>query len=473
MSLPAIADIVALLAFGTAVYFVLRIPGNAPGVGRYVKSTLLAASGVYFLVSISNMLEHAGITDMFDVYEDFAEVLYIPLVAWVLYNRISAQRLLEAQRAEESIRREHELLVNILNTTPAGILVADGDGSVAMANEVAEQMISQAHEGQLDLGDIVRSAPMSRLRTQLGSGDASRYVAIKATPLSARGGGPAMAVLSLADVTDRVGAEALADEYRRGLEDAIDRRTGELLEANRQLRQANDTNQQFFTKMSHELRTPLNAIIGFSEIMLKGLSGPITGDQAKQLGMVRDAGRQLLDIVNDVLEISRMELGYSGVAVVPVDLDARMTQLTASMTGVAAMQGVELVCACGDGPTVTTDPDKIDQIVRNLISNAIKFTDPGGRVCVSVTHDTDLATIAVADNGIGIAEKDQERIFHAFEQVENTERIRPVGTGLGLLICRELAAALGCTVTVESSPDVGSTFTVAVPRQFPGHLVIL
>lgn len=473
MNLVAAADIVALLAFGTAVYFVLRIPRRAPGLGRYVKSTLLAAAAVYFLVSISNTLEHAGITSFYDVYEDFIEVLFVPLVAWVIYSRISAQRLLEAQSAEEDIRHEHELLVNILNAMPAGVLVALADGTVTTANEVAEEMVALAVDGQLDLGEIVRSAPVSRPRTLLGTGDTCMYVAIRSTPLTAPAGAPVSAVITLSDVTDGVGAEVRAEEYRRGLEDAIDRRTGELLEANRQLQKASDTNQQFFTKMSHELRTPLNAIIGFSEIILKGLSGPVTEDQTKQLEMVRDAGHQLLETVNDVLEISRIESGYSTVSVVSVDLNARMRDLTASMGGVALMQGVELECSCEGGSTVSTDPDKLDQIVRNLISNAIKFTDPGGRVLVSVTHDTESVTITVSDTGIGIAAEDQERIFRAFEQVENPDRVRPVGTGLGLLICRELSASLGCLVTVESRLGVGSTFSVVVPRQLPGHLVIL
>jgi signal transduction histidine kinase len=473
VSLAAAADIVALFGFGAAVYFVVRIPRGAPGLGRYVKGTLLAATAVYFLVSASNTLEHTGISSFYDVYEDFIEVLFVPLVAWAIYSRISAQRLLEAQRAEEDIRREHELLVNILNTTPAGILVALADGTVTTANEVAEEMVALALDGQLDLGEIVRSAPVSRMSTRLGTGDTSMYVAISSTPLAAQEGAPVSAVISLSDVTDRVGAEARAEEYRRGLEDAIDRRTGELLEANRQLQKAGDTNQQFFTKMSHELRTPLNAIIGFSEIILRGLSGPVSPDQRKQLEMVRDAGHQLLDTVNDVLEISRIESGYRTVSVVSFDLNARMSVLTESMSGVALMQGVDLACSCEGGSVVSTDPDKLDQIVRNLISNAIKFTDPGGRVRVSVTHDREYATIAVADSGIGIAEEDQERIFRAFEQVENPDRIRPVGTGLGLLICRELSAALGCGITVESRPGVGSTFTVVVPQQFPGHLVIL
>ncbi len=473
MSLVAVADIVALLAFGAAVYFVLRMPGSSPAVGRYVKYTLLAVCAVYLVVSISNMLEHAGITDMFDVYEDFAEVLFVPLVAWALYSRLSAQRLLEAQRAEEDIRREHELLMNVLNTTPTGVLVADAEGTVRMANAVAEQMLACTLDGQLDLGEIVRGAPLSRLRTRLGTGESCLYVAVRSSPLASRGEGPALAVLSLADVTDRMRAEARAEEYRRGLEDAIDRRTGELLEANRQLEQASSTNQQFFTKMSHELRTPLNAIIGFSEIMLKGLSGPLTEDQSKQLEMVKSAGHQLLDSVNDVLEISRIEAGYSAIEVTRFDVNARMSDLTESMGGVAQMQGVDLVFEHEEGSPISTDPDKLDQIVRNLISNAIKFTDPGGRVCVSVMHDRDVVHVAVRDSGIGIAEEDQERIFHAFEQVEHPDRVRPVGTGLGLLICRELASALGCTVDLESRPGVGSTFTVAVPRQAPGHLVIL
>lgn len=469
----AIADVVATLAFGLAVYFAARIPRRDPAVGAQVKYTTMAVCGMYLLVSFSNLLEHAGITSAFDVYEDFAEVLYVPLVAWAAYSRLSAERLLDARRAEETIRREHELLTHIVETTPAGILVVDTEGTVSFANEVAERILGRVADGQLDLGAIVRSGGLPRPREPIGTGEDTRYISVRTTPLSADAGEPDRAVVVLADVTDRVLADERAEEYRQGLERAIDQRTRELLEVNRQLQQANDAKQQFLAKMSHELRTPLNSIIGFSEILLKGLSGPLTEEQERQLLMVRGSGQNLLEIVNDVLDLSRLEAGYSPVSISAVDVHARMQALVESMAGIAATNNVELVYECEGPVVIETDPDKLDQVVRNLVSNALKFTDAGGRVTVSVVPDDDSVAISVADTGIGIPEEEQERVFEAFQQVDRPDRARPAGTGLGLVICRELCGALGCDLTVESAPDQGSVFTVVAPRRFPGHQVIL
>lgn len=473
MTPDAIADIVALLAFGLATYFVARTPSESPAVGKQVKYTLLAVSSVYVIVSASNVLEHAGITAFFDAYEDYAEVLWVPLVVWAIYTRVGAERLVAARRAEDSIKRKHELLTRIVETTPTGIVVADTKGEVSFANDVAERLLSRVVNGQLDLGTIVRSGGSPRAREPVGQGDDVRYVAVRSTPLSADPGTPDRAVIVLVDVTDRVRTEERAEEYRVGLERAIDQRTGELLEANRQLQHANDAKQQFLAKMSHELRTPLNSIIGFSEILLKGLSGPLTEEQVRQLSMVRGSGQNLLELVNDVLDITRLEAGYSPVSIVAVDLHARMQALVESMAGIATNNGVELVYESAGALTIETDPDKLDQVVRNLLSNALKFTDAGGRVAISVTSEDDSVAISVADTGIGIAEADHERVFEAFQQVDTPDRVRPAGTGLGLVICRELCGALGCGLTVRSAPGKGSTFTVAVPKRFPGHLVIL
>lgn len=473
MNPEAIADFVALLAFTLATFFVTRTPDEAPAVGRQVKSTLLAVTVVYVIVSASNLLDHAGVTSFFDVYEDYAEVLWVPLVVWAIYTRVGAERLVAAHRAEDAIRREHELLTRIVETTPTGILVADAKGEVTFANDVAERILDRAVGGQLDLGAIVLSGGLTRTREPVGEGEDMRYVAVRSTRLSADPGGPDRAVVVLVDVTDRVLNDDRADEYRQGLERAIDQRTSELLEANRQLQYASDAKQQFLAKMSHELRTPLNSIIGFSEILLKGLSGPLTEEQSRQLAMVRNSGQNLLELVNDVLDITRLEAGYSPVSICAVDVCARIRALVESMGGIATMNQIELTYACNGVRTIETDPDKLDQVVRNLISNALKFTDPGGRVAVSIVPDDDCVAISVADTGIGVAEADHERIFEAFQQVDRPDRVRPAGTGLGLVICRELCGALGCGLTIESVPDQGSVFTVSVPRQFPGHLVIL
>ena len=142
------------------------------------------------------------------------------------------------------------------------------------------------------------------------------------------------------------------------------------------------------------------------------------------------------------------------------------------MGAIATINEVELVCNCADTPTVATDADKLDQVVRNLISNAVKLTDSGGRVTVAVTDERDCVVIAVADAG-SVSPKQTTSGSSRPSSRWRRPNARARGTGLGLVICRELCAALGCVLSVESAPQRGSVFTVTLPRQYPGHLVIL
>jgi len=465
-----IADFIATLAFGVAVLIVLRLPDRAPAVGKMVKVSLLAASAVYLFVSLSNVLEHTGILPALDVYEDYAEVLFVPLVAYALYSRLASERLLAFKRAEERVRQEHNLVASIVDTTPAGILVANERGEISFANSIAGAMLAMVADGQLDLAAIVRAAPVTYPSLPVGPADDVRYLSARSTPLAVGTETSTGAVVILVDVTERVKSQEQLEEYSQGLERAIDRRTAELLEVNRELRDASDAKQQFLARMSHELRTPLNSIIGFSEIMLKGLSGSLTTEQETQLGMVKASGTQLLGLVNDILDIARIEAGHVSVTLSTVDLGARMHALVASMKAIAALQGVRVVCQCEQGPGVSTDPDKLDQVVRNLVSNAIKFTDAGGVVTITVEYQGDTAVITVSDTGIGIAPDDLERVFEAFAQIDVPDRVRPEGTGLGLAICRELSQILGYDLALESVVDQGTTFTIRIPREYGGDV---
>lgn len=468
MNWIAIADVISTLAFASALLFVAAIPYKTPKIGKLFKYTLLAAISLYVFVGVSNVLEHAGITAFLDTYEDFAEVLYVPLVAYVLYSRAAAERLVEAQRDEAAIRREHELLMGVVETTPAGILIADEEGGVIFENELAREILGIARPRQLDIARIVRDAPSALPREPIGDGDGRLFVSVRCRPLAPDEHGRRRAVVVLVDVTQRVRNEEELERYGKRLERDIDLRTAELLEANRQLQEAITTREDFFARMSHELRTPLNSIVGFTDVILKGLSGPLTDDQQLQLGMVKSSSRDLLEIVNDLLDIVRVEAGHTSVTLRAVDLTARMRGIAASLGAVAELHGVALTFDGPDGVMVSTDPDKLDQIARNLLSNGLKFTEKGGRVAVTVGESDGFGVVTVADTGIGIAPEDQERVFEAFEQVEAADRSQRYGTGLGLAISRELCDLLGCELAVTSALGEGSTFTLRVPREFAG-----
>jgi signal transduction histidine kinase len=466
-------DIVGVITFAGAFIAVLTSRPRPQGIAPELKYLMLVGIGLYLFVCVSNVLEHADVTAVLDPYEDYAEVLFVPLVAYVVYSRSTSEQLLVAEAAELRARHEHSLLMRVVETTPAGILVADDSGQVSLANDEARRIVemlspaagrADAGAAPVNLAVIVRSAPFPTTLDAVDHDGEVRWLSVRATPLPTEATDATRAVVVLEDVTDRVLTERELEGYRHDLERLVDRRTAELLEVNRELEDANEARQRFLANMSHELRTPLNSIIGFTDLLLRQLAGPLTEEQRTQLGMVKESSTQLLGLVDDVLDLARVEAGHGVVTLTQVELGARVDEIVASMAVLAEVRGVQLSCDCANGPLVRTDTDKLGQIVRNLVSNAIKFTDPGGAVEVQVTERGDEVLVAVTDTGIGIAEADQARIFEAFQQVETVDRAKPQGTGLGLAICRELCDLLGYRLTLRSAPGVGSTFTLVIPR---------
>jgi PAS domain S-box-containing protein len=476
MSAVALLDATALAFLAVAFVLLAATPLREDGISRGLKYPLLIGLGLLAFVSLSNVLEHAGITQMLDEYEDYAEVLFVPLVAYLLYSRSSAEQLRMAEHAERETRREHGLLMGVVETTPAGIVVADTGGTVVFANDEARHVLGLSAETvpaqtpeavAAALSAIVASAPVRGIRYRGHAVPEGSWYAVSATPLDDSAEGTARAVVVFQDITERVAAERELERYRWDLEQQVDRRTGELLEANRQLRRAVLSNQRLLANMSHELRTPLNSILGFTDVLLQGLPGTLNQEQRRQLGFVRQSGEQLLALVDSALELARIESGRSGITLTSVDLGAAVQEVVAPMDVIAAERFIALVCECGEGIRVTTDADKLGQVVRNLVTNAIKFTDPGGTVTVSVSEDSEAATICVADTGVGIAPEDQERIFEPFEQVLLGGTAH--GTGLGLAICRELCDLLGYEIALQSTVGEGSRFTVRVPLEAESH----
>lgn len=478
MSAVALFDAAALVLLAAAFILLAATPPREDGISRGLKYPLLIGLGLLIFVSLSNVLEHTGITAALDEYEDYAEVLFVPLVAYILYSRSSAEQLRLAEEAEREMRREHELLMSVVETTPAGIVVAETGGAVSFANDEARQVLglttpsfpAQPSETvAADLAAIVASAPVRGIRYRGFAAPESSWYAVSATPLGDPGDNAARSVVVFQDITERVAAERELERYRWDLEQLVDRRTGELLQANRQLQRANKSSQRMLANMSHELRTPLNSILGFTDVLLQGLPGTLNQEQRRQLDFVHQSGEQLLGLVDSALDLARIESGRSGITLSSVDLAVAVRTVVAPMDVIAAERFIDLVCECEEGLRVTTDADKLGQVVRNLVTNAIKFTDPGGTVTVSVHGDPGAATVRIADTGVGIAPEDQERIFEPFEQVDLGGTAH--GTGLGLAICRELCNLLGHEITLESVVGQGSTFSIHVPSdaQPPGE----
>jgi cell cycle sensor histidine kinase DivJ len=242
-----------------------------------------------------------------------------------------------------------------------------------------------------------------------------------------------------------------------------------LAEAAGEIESAEVTKGRFLATVSHELRTPLNAIIGFSDMLLHpGISGELTARQGEHVGLIRDAGNHLLSVVNAILDVSKIEAGSYPIAIEPFELRAA-TELCCSMLEPQARErGVALAASVPHGLNrVVGDRRAVQQILINLVSNAVKFTPAGGQVGVSASTADGMVRIFVNDTGIGIADDDLARLGRPFVQVQNDYTRQFQGTGLGLSLVKGLVKLHGGTMSIESAPGLGTTVTVSLPAERP------
>ncbi len=237
----------------------------------------------------------------------------------------------------------------------------------------------------------------------------------------------------------------------------------EIEQKTRELEAASQHKSEFLASMSHELRTPLNAILGFSEILAQGMFGAVNDKQAEYLRDILDSGQHLLSLINDILDLSKIEAGRMELEVSEFDLPQAILNGLTLVRERALRRGIDLHHAIDDRlGSIRADERKVKQVLLNLLSNALKFTPEGGRVEVRAAMAGASVEIAVADTGVGIAPKDQEAVFEEFRQVGAAEK-KAEGTGLGLALSRKFVELHGGRIWVESEPGRGSTFTFALP----------
>ncbi|MET0980773.1 MAG: sensor histidine kinase [Telluria sp.] len=235
------------------------------------------------------------------------------------------------------------------------------------------------------------------------------------------------------------------------------------------LRLADEMKSRFLSNTSHELRTPLSSIRALSKLLLDRMDGELTPEQERQVFLIERTATEMSDLVNDLLDLAKIEAGRVEAQLAPVVVENLFRALKGMMRPLVDAERVELVFDEGDvNAPFDSDEGMLSQILRNFISNALKFTEQGS-VRVSAAHDreTDTLVFAVTDTGIGIDAGHLQLIFEEFTQVENPLQRRSKGTGLGLPLCRRLAGLLGGSVEVTSRPGIGSTFMLTLPRQFP------
>lgn len=380
----------------------------------------------------------------------------------VLANDITAR-----ERAEEALRQSEARFSCLHESGLIGISVADLSGKILEANDSFLAMV-QASRDELQRGLHVSDLTAPEFR---GLGDTileqlrKHGTARTFEKEFLRKDGRCVRALvgpALLD-SERIISFILDISERQRLEQ-LSRQAFELETENRRILEASRMKSVFLGNMSHELRTPLNAIIGFTGVLLMRLPGPLTGEQERQLAIVKSSADHLLLLINDLLDLSKIESGKVTIVREQVHVQALLEDVRASLQPLAAAKPLEFVVTGPRDPVyVMTDVRAAKQIVINLVGNAIKFTASGSvTVTLEQRHERGGAiVIAVTDTGVGIKTQDHERMFHAFAQMDSTARD---GSGLGLHLSRNLAELIGGTIDFESEYGKGSRFWLTLPR---------
>jgi signal transduction histidine kinase len=240
----------------------------------------------------------------------------------------------------------------------------------------------------------------------------------------------------------------------------------EIQDKGRQLEIANQHKSEFLANMSHELRTPLNAVIGFSEVLMEKMFGDVNEKQLDYLNDIHSSGKHLLSLINDILDLSKIEAGRMELDLAEFDLGGALANAMTLVKERAQRNGVELALEADPAlGAFRADERKFKQIMLNLLSNAVKFTSSGGNITVRARPVAGGLEVAVADTGVGIAPEDQGAVFEAFRQVGRDYTKKAEGTGLGLALVRKFVELHGGAIRLESEIGKGSTFTFTLPER--------
>jgi signal transduction histidine kinase len=253
-------------------------------------------------------------------------------------------------------------------------------------------------------------------------------------------------------------------ELNGQMEQKVIERTAELEQAMEQAKSADNLKSAFLASMSHELRTPLNSIIGFTGILMQEMAGPLNEEQKKQLSMVQKSSKHLLSLINDVLDISKIEAGQLELAQEPCSIELAVENALRIISPLAANKGLAIVSDLPEHERmITGDQRRMEQVVLNILQNAVKFTE-SGEIHVRLRHTESHYILNVEDTGIGMAPEDLNKLFRPFQQLDSGTARRYEGTGLGLSISKKIIELAGGTIGVESSPGRGSVFTITIPE---------
>ena len=399
------------------------------------------------------------------------------------------------RNAEAQARSERHRIELVIDSVVDPIVVSQPNGEILMTNKPAEVLFTPADTDALAqrraranvaqfssfTAGVLLSDNPARIRTRLTLTDpeSGRAVPVEAIAAAVPGESEQVAVVTvLHDLTEALERERLFAELKEAseqLEARVQQATAELAQQNellrtqaRELQHASAAKSQFLASISHEFRTPLNAILGYTWLLLQEPSDLTAGDARRMMRKIDSNSRHLAALINDVLDITRIEANQMPVQVSTFELHDLVAEVLEELEAVLARSPVPVAVEYAPRlPTLTTDRQKLKQIVINLLTNAVKFTREGEIRIEATSAGDDGCRIAVRDTGLGIPDDELQRIFEAFEQGHGSRRLA-TGTGLGLAIARRLTGLLGGRIHVESVVGEGSTFVVELPWQVPG-----
>jgi PAS domain S-box-containing protein len=398
--------------------------------------------------------------------------------------------------AQAEVRDERHRLELIIDSVADPIIVTDPEGDIVLMNEPAERMFTvgygsgdqaqkrvQTNGAHLTsfVSNVLTGAGERRYRGELQlvdplTGRSSPVEGVAGQILSEQGE-LIWVVTILHDLTEQLEKERLYERLKQAsaeLERKVQEATAELAQQNELLRrqqigleQASALKSQFLANMSHEFRTPLNAILGYTHMLLHGVSGAVSDAQRKSLSRIDSNSRHLLALINDILDITRIEAGRMPLNLASFAIAELIDEVMSELEPIIKRSNLSVSARItGKVPVLKSDRQKVKQIVLNLLSNALKFT-PAGSVKIKASYDSRLRTItiAVTDTGVGIAMDDQAKVFEDFRQLDSSPTRGYGGTGLGLSICRRLAQMLDGTIELNSEVGAGSTFALRLPAR--------
>jgi PAS domain S-box-containing protein len=399
--------------------------------------------------------------------------------------------------AQAEVRDERHRLDLIIDSVADPILVTDQEGDIVLMNTPAERLFSPQPGAEMDaalrrvranganltsfVSNVLTRSGEQRYRGEIQLADPVNgrplpVEALAGTILSEQG--ELMWVVTiLHDLTEAIDKAKLYEQLKHAseqLERKVQEATAELAEQNELLRrqhieleQASQLKSQFLANMSHEFRTPLNAILGYTHMLLNNVTGQVSEAQRKSLTRIDSNSRHLLALINDILDITRIEAGRMPLNVTSFVVGELIVEVMAELEPIIRRSNLTVTSRMkAPLPNLRSDRQKVKQIVLNLLSNALKFT-PAGSVTIQAAYDRRAKQIAIAvrDTGVGIAREDQSKVFEDFRQLDSSPTRGYGGTGLGLSICRRLSQMLGGTIDLASTPGEGSTFTLRLPAR--------